>query len=220
MQQIIPFPASRKELIELQYSDNIYAWLLCHSYKSPKESHSYIYANSFTISQIATETRRNRHTVSKRLKFLIDNRIIEDDKMYGEKVYIIRLPNPFQKLHAETVMKLLILPMKDQREEIIKTLAFLVNRNEECKDNNEPFCISSKEIIKYFNHSVGNIQAYDRYRAILTVLQGAGILKFRTIIQHNNFGKVPIMEVYQINPQGKASQEWLGIDLEEENSIK
>ena len=49
-------------------------------------------------------------------------------------------------------------------------------------------------------------------RGILTILQGAGIIKFRTLLaKQNEKGEWvgPQMEVYEINQ--KASDEWLGI---------
>jgi hypothetical protein len=44
----IKFVTQSKKLIEMAYSDTIYAWLLLHSHYDPDEHHNYIYQKDFT----------------------------------------------------------------------------------------------------------------------------------------------------------------------------
>ena len=74
---------------------------------------------------------------------------------------------------------------------------------------------SFNDIIFAFGHSKGNEQTYNRYKDILTTLQGAGLIKFRTDIARTQgrYGKT--LYVYQVNK--KASQEWLDKNKEDTN---
>lgn len=216
MQNKIPFTTKADDLIKLAFNDCVYAWLLIHSHSNPNEFHSYIYKKDFTFQQIAKDINRTRQTVSKRFKELLrtdDNPdgIIMEGNYCGERVYKIPYTNPFQYLHAETVIKLLNLPLKEQKEELIKTLAYLLKKKEiKKKENNENFTTSSKEILENFGHSASHKSAYERIRLNLTVLQGAGIIKFKTICYDNREGMPPMMYVYYVADEGKASDEWLG----------
>lgn len=215
-QKKFPFPTSQKEMEHLAYNDCVYAWLLAHSYNNPDEMHSYIYKNSFTLTQIGRDIHRSRQTVSRRLEELIQSEknpcgFIREKIILGDRVYILPYRNPFQYLHSETVVKLLNLPLKDQKEELIKTLAYVLEkRNLYLRQGKSNFTITSKEIIEYFGHSIGNKQTYERIRMNLTVLQGAGIIKFKTVNYDDKVGMPPMMFVYQVNENGKASDEWLG----------
>ena len=197
MQNKIPFTTKADDLIKLAFNDCVYAWLLIHSHSNPNEFHSYIYKKDFTFQQIAKDINRTRQTVSKRFKELLrtdDNPdgIIMEGNYCGERVYKIPYTNPFQYLHAETVIKLLNLPLKEKKE------------------NNENFTTSSKEILENFGHSASHKSAYERIRLNLTVLQGAGIIKFKTICYDNREGMPPMMYVYYVADEGRASDEWLG----------
>lgn len=218
MQKKIPFTTRQTDLQKLAYNDCIYAWLLVHSYENKDEYHSYIYKNSFTFQQIAKDTHRSRQTVSKRFKEMLcteDNPdgFIKEATYCGEKVYLLPYSNPFQYLHSETVIKLLNLPLKDQKEELIKTLAYLLEKKKQKnKEDSKNFCVTAKEILETFGHSAGHKQSYERIRLNLTVLQGAGIIKFKTINYDNRVDMPPQMYVYYVAEEGRASDEWLGND--------
>lgn len=216
MQNKIPFTTRQEDLERLAYNDCVYAWLLAHSFDNKDEMHSYIYKNSFTYQQIARDIHRTRQTVSRRFNELLatpDNPhgFIREKKIMGETAYILPYHNPFQYLHSETVVKLLNLPLKDQREELIKTLVYVLDKWKSkggtSKDN---FTITSKEILEYFGHAASHKSSYERIRLNLTVLQGAGIIKFRTVNYNDITGMPPMMYVYYVSPEGKASDEWLG----------
>lgn len=217
MQNKIPFTTGQLNLKKLAYNDCIYAWLLVHSYENKDQYHSYIYKNSFTFQQIAKDTHRSRQTVSRRFKEMLitdDNPFgfIKEIMCCGEKAYKLPYTNPFQYLHGETVLKLLNLPLKEQKEELIKTLAYLLEKRKvKNKEGSKNFCVTSSEIIETFGHSLGHKSAYERIRLNLTVLQGAGIIKFKTIDYDNRDGMPPQMFVYYVSNEGKASNEWLGV---------
>lgn len=216
MQNKIPFSVEPDKLKRLAYNDCVYAWLLVHSFENKGEYHCYIYKSSFTFQQIAKDIHRSRQTVSRRFNELLrteDNPFgfITEDIYCGEKVYKLPYSNPFQYLHGETVIKLLNLPLKDQKEELIKTLAYLLKKKKEKQlENANNFNITAKEIIEAFGHSIGNKQTYERIRLNLTVLQGAGIIKFKTVNYDNRENMPPHMYVYYVADEGKASDEWLG----------
>ena len=217
MQNKIPFTTNSTDLRKLAYNDCVYAWLLVHSYENKEEYHSYIYKNSFTFQQIAKDIHRTRQTVSRRFKEMLiteDNPggFIKETTYCGEKVYKLPYTNPFQYLHGQTVIKLLNLPLKDQKEELIKTLAYILEKKKQKnKESSKNFSVTSKEIIEVFGHSIGHAQTYERIRLNLTVLQGAGIIKFKTIPYGDREGMPPMMYVYYVSDEGRASDEWLGV---------
>lgn len=211
MQNKIPFRTSTPILQKLAYNDCVYAWLLVHSYEDKNEFHSYIYKDSFTFKQIGIDIHRHKNTVARRFKELCADGIIQETKVFGKTAYLLHYSNPFQYLHGQTVIKLLNLPLKDQKEELIKTLAYLLEKkHQKEKENVSDFTVSSKEILEEFGHSLGNKQSYERIRLNLTVLQGAGIIKFKTINYNDQQGMPPLMYVYYIADEGRASDEWLG----------
>lgn len=218
MQNKIPFTTNTQDLQKLAYNDCVYAWLLVHSYENKDEYHSYIYKNSFTFQQIARDIHRSRQTVAKRFKEMLitddnPNGFIKEVTYFGNKVYKLPYASPFQYLHGETVIKLLNLPLKDQKEELIKTLAYLLKKKKQKQlEGNDNFGVTAKEIIEEFGHSIGHRQTYERIRLNLTVLQGAGIIKFKTINYGLREGMPPQMYIYYVSDEGKASDEWLGID--------
>jgi hypothetical protein len=219
----IPFRTEGEILINLQYNDCVYAWLLLHSHYDPNEDHNYIYKDDFSFNDIAKDIGRSRQTVSRRFKELLqetetkEGDIIPPIVRERDKYYIIPCSKDFSSLHSDTVIKLLRLPIKEQKEELIKTYAFLLKKKREAnKEGYDSFNISHKQIIEEFGHSTGHKQTYDRVRAILTILQGAGIIKFRTVegIQNSKGDFTGTqMWIYEIND--KASDEWLGITKEE-----
>lgn len=215
----INFRTEEYILKDLAYNDIVYAWLLLHSHYNKAEQYNYIYKNSFTQEDIAKDIHKCRQTVSKRLKELVSADIIRECKYNGKQVYKLPYYNDeYAELDGETVFQLIALPFKDTREELIKTYAYLWKRqislNEENKTRDKPahsFSCSYKEVLEVFDHSTGNAQAYDRMRGIFTILQGAGIIRFRTTLAHQDeYGHwIPAeMEVYKVNQ--KASDEWLG----------
>ena len=217
MQNKIPFTTNATDLKKLAYNDCVYAWLLVHSYDNKDEYHSYIYKNDFTFQQIAKDTHRTRQTVSRRFKEMLitddnPNGFIKEVVYCGQKAYKLPYTNLFQYLHGETVIKLLNLPLKEQKEELIKTLAYILDKKmQKNNEGSKNFYVTAKEIIEAFGHSIGNRQTYERIRLNLTVLQGAGIIKFKTINYDNRNGMPPQMYIYYISNEGKASDEWLGI---------
>ena len=77
------------------------------------------------------------------------------------------------------------------------------------------FYCSAREILAAFGDSTTHTENYDRMRCILTILQGAGIIKFRTIMPkqlENGQWRGQQLEVYEVNK--RASEEWLGINEE------
>jgi hypothetical protein len=99
------------------------------------------------------------------------------------KYYILPCFRDFQKLDSETVLNLFRLCGKSRREELIKTYAWLLKKNS--KKEKE---ISFEDMINAFGHSKGNEQTYNRYKDILTTLQGAGLIKFRTSLLRTEKG--------------------------------
>lgn len=204
------YVTNENKLREMAYSDAIYAWLLLYSHYSPDENHNYIYKKDFTYDEIGKSLGKTRQTVSKRLK-----KLIEDEKesvrplIYeSEDGKILYLPcfREFQKLDKQTVLNLFRLcSLAPRREELIKTYAWLRKKSEEGQKE-----FSLNDLIEVFGHSRGNEQTYNRFKDILTTLQGAGLIKFRTDIDHirNKKGEFcKTLYIYQVNK--KASQEWL-----------
>lgn len=216
----IPFTTDPKELKDLFYNDNVYAWLLLHSHYNTQEKHNYIYRNSFTFVQIAEDIHRHRETVSKRFKELIEKGIITQSTYHGKVVYKMPYEKSFEELDGETTLKLLTLPLHEYKEELIKTYAYLLSRKrlqkkEDIEDGYDCAPIvytSAHNVMQAFGHSAGHRETFDRFRLIFTILQGAGIIKFEI----TPFCKKPNgdfdpsqMRVYQINK--RASDEWLGV---------
>ena len=204
----INFRTEPRTLKKLAYADNIYAWLLLHSHFNVEEKHNYIYKEEFTFKQIAEQVHRHRTTVSDRFQKLKEAGIIHEYTYRGKTAYKIPYYKEFQELDGETVFRLLCLPVKDQKEELIKTYAYLLQKK---RQEGPHYSCSSKEILEAFGHSVGNTSSYERIRCILTILQGAGIIKFRTVSKQqkeDGTWRPEYMEIYQINQ--KASEEWLG----------
>lgn len=115
-------------------------------------------------------------------------------------------------MDGNTVLQLLCLPIREQKEELIKTYAYLLKKKRmTIKEGKSYFTCSSKEVLREFGHSEGNGQSYERMKAIFTILQGAGIIKFRTTLpeqKEDGTWRPAYMEVYEVNK--KASDEWLG----------
>lgn len=206
----INFVVNQTKLKEMAYGDAIYAWLLLHSHYDEAEDHNYIYAKDFSYIEIGRDIHRNRQTVAKRFKELLDsNTGLGKDLIYydaARKVYILPCFREFEKLDADTVLNLFWICGNDKkREEVIKLYAWLKRKFKEKEKE-----ISYEDIIQAFGHSNGNAQTYARYKDILTTLQGAGLVKFRTGLdtyrqKNGTFAKT--YYIYQVND--KASQEWL-----------
>ena len=207
----INFVVNETKLKEMAYGDTVYAWLLLHSHYNPNENHNYIYANEFTFTMIGKDIHRTRQTVSKRFNELLTPTISGKDLLYYDeyhKVYILPNFREFEKLDAETVLNLFWLcgqGNKKRKEELIKTYAWLKKNFKEKKKE-----ISFDDLIRAFGHTKGNEQTYDRYKDILTTLQGAGLIKFKTDLasQRPSDGRFyKTYYIYQVND--KASQEWI-----------
>lgn len=212
----INFVVNEEKLREMAYGDAVYAWLLLNSHYDPDENHNYIYANEFTFTDIAKSLGKTRQTVSKRFKELLNRdengkqikSRSRDFIIYNPagKYYILPCFKVFEKLDSETVLNLFRLCSKaPRREELVKTYAWL--KKQFAQERKE---ISLTDLIDAFGHSRGNEETYNRYKDILTTLQGAGLVKFRTDL--TNYRKADgtyckTFYVYQVNE--KASQEWL-----------
>ena len=212
----INFVTSDKELIDMAYSDSIYAWLLLHSHYDPEENHNYIYKRDFSFTEIARDIHKNRHTVGKRFEALLALSKDKDHVRSGRRdliyydesnqVYILPCFRDFQSLDSDTVLNLFwMIGQKKDREELIKLYAWL--KKKYFKNEKD---ISYTEIIEAFGHSATNEQMYNRIKDLLTTLQGAGLVKFRTDL--DNFRKkngkfAKTLFVYQVND--RASQEWI-----------
>lgn len=209
----IYFRTDEQMLKKMAYSDCVYAWLLLHSHYTEGERHNYIYKNEFTFKQIAADLHRHRDTVSKRFKVLIKEGIIFESEYNRKKVYKMTHSNVFEKLHGLTVLRLLTLPIKEQREELIKTYAFLLKRKREAENAGENgFYTSANDIILAFGHSNGNTQIFDSIRLNLTVLQGAGIIEFEiTPFYQRSDGTIDPSQMFVYKVNNKASDKWLGI---------
>lgn len=207
----INFVVNQNKLREMAYGDTVYAWLLLHSHYDETEDHNYIYAKDFTFIQIANDIHRNRATVSKRFKALLPKENELGDKKdlmyYNEydKVYILPCFREFEQLDADTVLNLFWMCGENKkREEVIKIYAWIKRSFKKGNKN-----ISYEDLIKAFGHSDGNEAIYQRYKDILTTLQGAGLIRFRTALNNRltngTYGKT--FYIYEVND--KASKEWL-----------
>lgn len=116
-------------------------------------------------------------------------------------------------MDGETVFQLLCLPFEKQKEEIIKTYAYLLKKKRLNQKEGFPyFYCSHKEILEEFGHSASHERDYERMRGIFTILQGAGIIRFKTTMaeqKEDGTWRPEMMEIYEVNK--KASDEWLGI---------
>lgn len=220
MQKNIPYRVSYDDFKKLAYKDRVYAWLLAHSYNDPGEYHNYIYRDTFTYAQLGYDIHRTARTVSNHVQKLIDLGYLYEKTIFGKKVFMIPYSNPFEYLDGETVIALLrILPSEKtgSMEDLINTLGYIMAKKREAdKIGSTNFELSSREILTAFGHSVGNEESYKQVRLNLTILQGAGIIKFKTINYKDRPGMPQQMFVYQVSDKGKASLEWLGNQIEEE----
>ena len=216
MLEHINFRPEEYVLKNLAYSDSVYAWLLLHSHYDKNEKHNYIYKEEFSYIKIAQQINKTRQTVSKRFDNLVKNGIVKECTYYNKKAYKIPYYQEFEEMHGETVFQLLLLPMKESREELIKTYAYLLKKKREYnKIEKNIFLCSSTEILNAFGHSNGNSEAFSRIKMIFTILQGAGIIKFRTTMaeqKQDGTWRPSYMEIYEVN--NKASDEWLGVKKE------
>ena len=201
-------------LKELAYNDCVYAWLLLHSHFRKDEKHNYIYKNEVHFGNIAAKIHRSRQTVSKRFNALLDSGIIKEYTYLGKKVYKIPYYSDFEELDGETVLQLLVLPFEKQHEELIKVYAYLLKKKRNAKkEGASSFLVSSRELIEMGGRNPKQGGApYTRMKAVLTILQGAGIIKFKELLAtQDEQGKWtgPKMEVYEVNQ--RASEDWLGL---------
>ena len=220
MQEKIYFDIRPETLRKLAYGDNVYAWLLLHSHYTKGERHSYIYKNEFTFKQIAADICHHKDTVSKRFKKLVDEDIIREYEYNGKKAYKMPYFKDFETLDGPTTLALLTLPIKDQKEELIKTYAWLLRKKREAiktskvETNNvtQQFYCSANQILQDFGHSTGNAQGFERIRLIFTILQGAGIIEYDHIrvISKDEQGRIipPRFLVKKVNVKAKDS--WIG----------
>lgn len=202
---------------ELAYNDCVYAWLLLHSHYNPIESHNYIYKEEINFSKMGVAMHRSRQTISKRFKKLIADELIRECFYNGKVCYKMPYFKDFEELHGPTVFQLLCLPIDKQKEELVKTYAYLLKKKRiALREGHTSFTTSSKEILKVFGSSASHNKKYESIRAIFTLLQGAGIIRFKTTNyekQANGTFSPPQMIVYKVND--KASDEWLEKDNDE-----
>lgn len=208
----INFVTNKQKLRQMAYGDAIYAWLLLHSHYDENEDHNYIYKRDFTYTEIGKDIHRSRQTVSKNFeKLLNSNNGSGKDLIYENKkdgVYILPCFREFEQLNADTVLNLFWLCGQGntkRKEELVKLYAWLKKRyKEKHKD------ISLKEMIEAMGHDCHNEEIYNRYKDLLTTLQGAGLVNFRTDLTNfrNKNGKFDkTLYVYKVNE--KANQEWI-----------
>lgn len=211
MVKTINFVTIDQELKDMAYGDSVYAWLLLHSHYDKGEDHNYIYRKDFTFEQIGRDIGRTRQTVSKRFKELLE--LNNKTERAGRSFFLIDrgkfliLPNfrDFQRLDSDTVLNLFRLGSKTRREELIKTYAWILKKWDSKEKD-----LSYTELVDTFGHSRGNEETYNRYKDILTTLQGAGLIKFRTTLAVNSGGKFnKSLHIYSVSR--KASQEWLDL---------
>lgn len=201
----IVFPSSIEDLKQLEYSDDILAWWILHFAQGT------VRKSDFTYTKISQDIGISRQTASNRFQHLINrknNRGFLVEKKDNYCTYTLSFLNKTQLLNKKTVEKLLETNKNNKNEELIKTLAYLLEKKQQ---NMLPFKITIKEILTNFGHSIGNVTAYNRIRKNLDILQGAGIIKFKTVNYDNRDGMPPQMYVYYVADEGKASDEWLGI---------
>ena len=182
--KLIHFVMTDDKLIEMEYSDTIYAWLLLHSYYNPDENYNYIYEKDFSFTQIGNDIGRSNKTVSKRFKKLIEvSKQSERGLIYYDekgKYYILPCFKNIQKIYTETILKLFKMSAKtNQREELIKTYAWLKKQNDLGNK-----ALSYEDLIKAFGHTKGNKQTYDRYKELLMILQEEGLISFEAASSH------------------------------------
>lgn len=194
--EYIRYPDGERELKNLKYGDVIYAWLLIHSVYSESTDCFFVNKKVCAFTNIAKDIGRSRQTVSKRIKELLKIGMIKEDMENGG--YLIPTFINFQRIDCEVIYKLIFLSSTDsQKEELIKTFVWLRRR---FLDDNKK--ISYTDLIKAFGHSRGNEETYDRYKDILTTLQDAGLIKFRT--DFSNYRGIngmyeKTLYIYQIN---------------------
>lgn len=203
----ITFPCSNEDLKQLKYNDTILAWWMLHFMHTPVQK------NEFTYREIAQDIGHSIKTTSNRFQCLLDKKnnkgfLSERQNETKQSIYSLNTLNETQPLDRKTVRKLLEISKNDQNEELIKTLVYLLKKEQQ---NKVPFNLTVKEILTSFGHSIGHTTAYDRIRSNLDILQEAGIIKFKTEPYNDINGMPPIMYVYWIAKEGRASDEWLGI---------
>lgn len=202
----IVFPSSIEDLRQLEYNDDILAWWILHF------ENKAVQKSDFTYKQISQDIGISRQTASSRFQNLINKKcnrgFLIEKKNNNSCSYALSYLNKTQLLNKKTVKKLLEINKSNKNEELIKTLVYILEKKQQkiC-----PFTLTVKEILTNFGHSIGNITAYNRIRNNLDILQGAGIIKFKTVNYDNRDGMPPQMYVYYVADEGKASDEWLGI---------
>ena len=210
--EYLPFIIDNKKLAKMSYNDNLYLWLLLHSNYNDKNKKYYIDKNNIAYSLLSEELGYSRQTISKRFKQLLKESNSSDNPLIYEQSqhYILPVFENSYFIHKNIAKKLLKLNSSFHYDELIKTYIWIAQKFEKGEKN-----ISFNDIILAFGHSKGNEQTYNRYKDILTTLQGAGLIKFRTDVTRTQgkYGKT--LYVYQVNK--KASQEWLDKNKEDNN---
>lgn len=208
MNQKIYFVADDEKLRQMAYGDSVYAWLLLHSKWREGESHNYIYKKDFTYEEIAQDIGKTRQTVSTRLKKLIacnDNPYTKDLIVDDGERYLLPQFRDYKIIDCDTLMNLFrICGTKKRREEVIKTYVWLRKRWENKDESNK---ISSTELIEAFGYDPHNTEIYNRFKDVLTTLQGAGLIKFKTDKGRDGGKFSKTIVILQVNE--KASQDWL-----------
>lgn len=231
----IPFPVGQKELEEMAYNDNVYAWLLLHSRYNEGENHNYIYKKDFTYKQIATDIHKSRDTVSRRFNDLLGldkngERIVTKDGLYKKQfIKEVQTPNgaayalphfkPFQYLDGDTILGILNLTLsKEYKEETIKVLAYLLEKAKIVKKehpNATSFPITAKELLEYFGHTLKKGDGFARMKTIMVILKGLGIIDYKQVHELSRGSRakyIPLLYITNINRHGRANKEQLGLD--------
>lgn len=191
---------------QISYNDAIYIWLLAHSCYNDIEKYNYINGDNSTYIDIGKEIGKSRQTVSKRFKSLLNNSNTIELLYYDKNKNIYIFPNfkETTKIKKETISILLRLCYENpELEELIKIYLWIKMQYEQSNKS-----IGLNDLIAAFGHSKGNKQIYNRYKDILTTLQGAGLIKFKTTLSRSQNGQYfKSLIISEVNR--KASQEWL-----------
>lgn len=205
----IYFPVSEEDLKRMSYTDSVYAWLLLHSKFNQSENWNYIYKKEFSIASLARECKLARNTIKSRLQKLVDEKFILD----FEDHYKLPHFTWTEQLHGRTTLALIRLTLDRKTvEELVKTYAFVLNKyNHKLQIGEDKIVLSYKELIETFGHSTGHKKTYDRFVTILTILQGAGILKTSTQLRRINGLTFSFIVIEEVKYQ--ADERWIDMIL-------
>lgn len=177
MQRNIP---NKGDFMKKQYSDLVYAYLQCVSYKGLDKNDNevyFVYKNEATSSIIAKQTKIHGNSVKRRIKKLKDGNFIKEGKVWDSThstlldAIILNHVEYYQKIPID-VLKFLI---NASNENVIKVYAYLLNR---CLTVNKNYEYTYKELILncFGMHSITNKRDYDMLKDIMTLLDKCNLI--------------------------------------------